>query len=133
MTFLSKDKSQGPDQGLTLAFVAGRVAYAVAVIAAPKQAAGPWLGEAAERGGGRVGARGLVARDALIAIGLGVAARRGQPTRPWLATLVASDLSDIAATVADRANLPQHSAPATVVVAGAAALAGAALYRAADA
>ena len=41
-------------------------------------------------------------------IGLGVAAQRNQPTRPWLAALVASDLSDIGATMADRDNLPER-------------------------
>lgn len=117
---------------LTAGFVFARIAYAVALIVAPKKAAGPWLGDAAERGGGRVAARAMVARDGLISVGLGVAAWRGEPMRPWLAVLVASDLSDIGSTLADRSNLPDRSAPATVAVAGAAALAGAALYRAAD-
>ena len=43
---------------------------------------------------------------------------------------MASDLSDIAATLADRGELPERSAPGTVALAGAAALAGAGLYRA---
>ena len=52
--------------------------------------------------------------------------------RPWLAALVASDLADIGSTLADRDSLPEQSAPGTVVLAGAAAIAGMALYRAAD-
>jgi len=117
---------------LTKGFVLARIAYAAALIVAPKKAGGPWLGTAVERGGGRVAARALVARDGLISAGLGVAAWRREPIRPWLAVLVASDLADIGSTLADRGDLPKRSAPATVAVAGAAALAGVALYRAAD-
>jgi len=120
------------DRKLTIGFSIARIAYAAALIAAPKQFGGPWLGEAVERGGGRVAARALVARDAVISAGLGAAAWRRGPARPWLAALVASDLADIAATLADRDVLPKRSAPGTVVLAGAGALAGAALYRAAD-
>ncbi len=120
------------ERRLTIGFAIGRIAYSAALIIAPGKAGGPWLGEAAERGGGRVAARALVARDALISAGLGFAAWRGEPMRPWLAALVASDLADIGSTLADRDHLPRHSAPGTVVLAGAAAIAGAALHRAAD-
>ncbi len=122
----------GTERQLTIGFAIGRIAYAAAVIVAPKRAGGPWLGDTIERGGGRVAARALVARDALIATGLGVAAWRGEPMRPWLAALVASDLVDIGSTVVDRDDLPERSAPATVVLAGAAAIAGVALFRAVD-
>ncbi len=120
------------DRKLTIGFSIARIAYAAALIAAPKQFGGPWLGDAVERGGGRVAARALVTRDAAISVGLGAAAWRRGPARPWLAALVASDLADIAATLADRGDLPEHSVLGTAVVAGAGALAGAALYRAAD-
>lgn len=116
-----------------LGFAAARIAYAAALIVAPKAAGGPWLGDAVERGGGRVAARALVARDALIATGAGVGALRGQPVRPWLAACVASDFADIAATLADRSALPSRAPLGTVVLAGAAAAAGAALYATADA
>jgi hypothetical protein len=112
---------------LAVAFAAGRVAYAAALIVAPRRAGGPWLGDALERGGGRVAARALVARDALLALGLADAAVRGNSIRPWAAALVASDLTDIAATLADRDELPDQAAVGTVAVAGSAALAGAAL------
>ena len=122
----------GTDRKLMIGFAIARIAYAAALIAAPKKAAGPWLGDAVERGGGRVAARALVARDAVISTGLGMAAWRREPMRPWLAALVASDLADIGSTLADHADLPDQSAPATVLLAGAAAVAGMALYRAAD-
>ena len=115
-----------------IGFAVGRVAYAGALIVAPRQAGGPWLGEAVERGGGRVAARALVARDALIALGLAAAAVTNAPLRPWAAALVASDLADIGATLADREHLPKQAAPGTVAVAGTAALAGAALFAAAE-
>jgi hypothetical protein len=120
------------ERRLALGFAIGRIAYAAALIVAPRNAGGPWLGEAVERGGGRVAARALAARDGLISAGLGFAAWRGEPMRPWLAALVASDLADIGSTLADREHLPRQSAPGTVTVAGAAAIAGAALHRAAD-
>ncbi len=115
-----------------IGFAVGRVAYAAAVIAAPGPAAGMWLGKEVEGGGTRVAARALVARDAFLAIGLADAARRGGATRPWLAALIASDLTDIASTLADRDRLPKQAAPGTVIVAGAAAAIGVALFAAAD-
>jgi hypothetical protein len=116
----------------TLGFAAGRIAYAVAVVVAPKQAAGPWLGDAAQRGGGRVASRGLVARDAFLAVGAAVAALNDQPVRPWLVACIASDVADITATLADREQLPSHAALGTVLVAGAAAAGGARLFAAAE-
>ena len=116
---------------LTIGFAAARVAYAGAVIAAPRAAAGPWLGGAVEGGGGRVAARALVARDAIISAGVAVAARREAAVRPWLAACVASDLADIAATLADRDDLPDRPQPAPWL-AGAAVIAGLGVALAAD-
>jgi len=113
---------------LVAGFAAARIAYAAALIAAPRRFGGPWLGEAAAQGGGRVAARALVARDALIAAGAGASALHGAAVRPWLAACVAADIADIGATLADRGALPPKSAPGTVALAGAAAAAGAALY-----
>jgi hypothetical protein len=102
------------------------------LIAATRSAGRPWLGDAVDLSGGRVAARALVARDALVSAGLTAAALRGSPTRPWLAVLVASDVADMAATIADADDLPDRAVPGTLVLAGSAALAGAALYCAAD-
>ncbi len=115
-----------------LGFAASRVAYAVAVVVAPGPTASVWLGDEVKGGGTRVAARALVARDAFLAIGLADASRRGAATRPWLAALIASDLSDIASTLADRKRLPKQAGPGVVVVAGAAAAIGAAFFAAAD-
>jgi hypothetical protein len=128
-----RERRRADARGLTIGFAATRIAYAAAVVIAPEKAAGPWLGEAVESGGGRAAVRALVARDALLSAGFGIAAACGEPVRPWLAAVVASDVADIASTLADRDHLPEHSAPGTVVLAGAAAVIGIALYCAADA
>ncbi len=101
-------------RNLTLAFAAGRLVFAAALAGAPRATTGTWLGNAADRPGGRVAVRGLVARDAILSAGVALAAARGSATRPWLAACVGSDLSDIAATLADRQGLPDKSAPATM-------------------
>ena len=51
----------------------------------------------------------------------------GPPLRPWLAGSIAGDLSDLAATVAGRDELPKGSATATLVVGGSSALISAAV------
>lgn len=112
---------------LALAFGASRIAYALVLLVAPGRAAGPWLGKAAESGGGRVAARALAVRDGILGAGVVIAAGSGGPTRPILLACAASDVVDMAATVIDRDALPKRSAPATVVVAGGAAAAGIAL------
>ena len=113
-------------------FAASRVAYAVGVAVAPGPTASVWLGDGVESGGTRVAARALVARDAYLAIGLADAARRGGASRPWLAALIASDLSDIVATLADRKRLPKHAGPGVVLVAGGMAAIGAVFFASAD-
>jgi hypothetical protein len=112
---------------LAIAFGAGRIAYAAALVAAPGRAGGPWLGPAAASGGGRVAARALAVRDGALGVGVVAAASSGGAMRPWLAACVVSDLVDMTATWLERDELPERSGPATVVVAGGAAAAGAAL------
>jgi hypothetical protein len=114
------------------AFALARVGYAAAVIAAPRRAGRPWLGDAVDLSGGRVAARALVARDAVISVGAGIAAWRGAATRPWLAAVVASDFADILSTFTDSDDLPDQAVPGTLAAAGSAALMAAALYRAAE-
>jgi hypothetical protein len=117
------------DSAIT-AYAVSRILYGAGLLAAPRRVAASWLGDGLERAAGRVGARALGARDALMAAGLLDARRRGGDPLPWLAGLAASDLADIGATLADRDDLPDHAAPATVVVAGAFCAWGLALARA---
>ena len=115
---------------LAIAFGVSRVAYAVALLASPDRAGGPWLGTATHAGGGRVAARALAVRDGALGAGVIAAVSSGGAAKPWLVACIASDLVDMTATWIERDSLPQRSGPATLVVAGGAAAAGAALAHA---
>ena len=115
-----------------VALLGFRIAYGAALIAAPTRLARRWLGPASERAPTQVPLRGLGAREALIHGGALAAALSDAPLRPWLAASIAGDLTDIAATAAGRAQLPEGSARATLVVAGTSALISAALAAAVD-
>ena len=119
-------------QKLSIAFGASRIAYAVALLAAPERAANPWLGPVTESGGARVAARALAVRDGALGAGVVGAALTGSAARPWLVACIVSDLVDATATWLERDALPERSGPATLVVAGGAAAAGAALALAVD-
>lgn len=108
-------------------YAGARIAYGVALVANPRRTARRWLGDGLDSGAGRVGARALGARDALLSAGLVQALEREHDPLPWLLFLAVSDLVDIGATVADREDLPTHAAPATVVLAGAFCACGLAL------
>jgi hypothetical protein len=104
-----------------------RIAYGAALIATPERLTRRWLGDTAERAGGRVALRALGAREVLLHSGALRAVLQGGSALPWLAASFGGDLSDIASTVAERDGLPAGSARATAVVAGASALATAAV------
>ena len=116
-------------KGAAIGVAAFRVAYGVALAAAPERLGRRWLGAgAAASGPVQVGLRGLAVRDAVVNAGALAAAVRGAPVRPWLAAAMAGDLADLAATVAARRGLPDGSpALAAAVIAGSLALTGAAL------
>jgi hypothetical protein len=111
----------------TIAVLGLRVAYGVALIAAPERLALRWLGPAAGTPPTQVALRGLGAREIVVHGAAIAAAMRDLPLRPFLAASVTGDLADIAATVAGRRGLPDGAAPATLVVAGGSALLTAAL------
>jgi hypothetical protein len=115
-----------------VALLGFRIAYGVGLIATPTRLAGRWLGPASEHAPTQVPLRGLGAREIVIHAGALAAALTGAPLRPWLAGSVAGDLTDIAATAAGRAELPEGSARATLVVAGTSALISAGLAAAVD-
>jgi hypothetical protein len=99
-----------------------RIAYGVALIAAPARLTRRWLGPSGGTDPTKVALRGLGAREILLHTGGLIATVRGDAVRPWLAASVAGDVSDIVATAAGRRGLPDGAAPATLVVAGASAL-----------
>jgi hypothetical protein len=104
-----------------------RVAYGAALIAAPQRLSRRWLGPASRTGPTQVPLRALGARELLLHAGALRAALRGAPLRSWLAASIAGDLTDIAATTAARAELPDGSPAATLAVGGGSALLTAAL------
>ena len=115
------------------AVLALRIAYGAALVAAPERVTKRWLGPGIRAPAATVGARGLGAREvALHSAGL-AAALTGGPVRPWLAASVAGDVSDIAATAAARAGLPDGAAGATLAVAGGSAVLSALVAAALDA
>jgi hypothetical protein len=116
----------------TIAVLGLRVAYGVALIAAPERLALRWLGPAAGTPPAQVPLRGLGAREIVVHGAAIAAATRDLPLRPFLAASVAGDLADIAATVAGRRGLPDGAAPATLAVAGGSALLTAALAAAVE-
>src|SRR3954470_19062125 len=95
-----------------------RLAYGLALVAAPARLTKRWLGATAEGAGTQVAVRGMGAREVLLHAGALRSALQGRPVRPWLAASIAGDLTDIAATVAGRSGLPDRSPGATLAVAG---------------
>lgn len=103
-----------------------RIGYGAGLIAAPSRLGRRWLGPAADAAPTQVPLRALGAREIILHAGAMIAAVRGAPLRPWLAGSIIGDLSDLAATVAGRGELPKGSATATLVVGGSSALISAA-------
>jgi hypothetical protein len=99
-----------------------RIAYGAGLVAAPSRLGRRWLGPAANGAPTQVPLRALGAREMILHAGAIIAAVRGAPLRPWLAGSIVGDLSDLAATVAGRNQLPKGSATATLVVGGSSAL-----------
>jgi hypothetical protein len=95
-----------------------RVAYGVALVAAPAKITRSWLGPAVEGDATQVALRGLGGREVLLH-GFGIAAAlRGKPMLPWLLVSIGGDLSDITATFAGRGGIPDDAPKKTAVVAG---------------
>jgi hypothetical protein len=110
-----------------------RIAYGLALLVAPgKVAGGRWLGPGARQPASTVALRGLGAREVAVH-GIALATLiRGGAVRPWLAASVAGDLADVTAAIISRDGLPDGSAAATTVVAGASAALTAAVAAALD-
>jgi hypothetical protein len=110
------------DRTAAATVLALRVGYGAALIAAPERLARRWLGPDSSRAPAQVPLRALGMRELLIHVGGLAALLRGETVRPWLGASIAGDLTDIAATVAGRSELPAGAASATAVVAGVSAL-----------
>jgi hypothetical protein len=103
----------------TAALLSFRIAYGVALLAAPGKVAGNrWLGPGARQPAAEVALRGLGAREVAVhGIAL-VRFSRGESVRPFLAASIVGDLADIAAALISREGLPDGSPAATAAVAG---------------
>jgi hypothetical protein len=107
-------------------------AVGLGLAAAPRLITGMWLGAAGLTPAANVLARSMGARDAAIGAGLLAAIERGGSQRAWLTAGVAADAADLAATVAQREQLPPRSVPLIVLAAGAGIAMGAYALAAAD-
>ncbi len=116
----------------TVTFAAGRIAFGLALIALPERVGASWLGAAGEQPAVHVALRGLGARDIGLAAGAAWAAGRDGAVKPWLLAAVGGDLADLAATLAAGDAVPLRARRGTLALAGASALAGAALAAAVE-
>jgi hypothetical protein len=109
-----------------------RIAYGAGLLAAPGRMARRWLGASADTAPTQIPLQGLGTREIVLHCGAIIAACRDSALRPWLAASIAGDLTDVAATVARRGELPDGSARATVLVGGGSALISALLAAAVE-
>jgi hypothetical protein len=109
---------------LAFAHAATRASLGGAMLFAPRLSARPWLGEAVERGGGRVAMQAFAVRDLALGLGMLRALSRGEPVRHWFRLGVAFELVDAGATVLNRRELPDGPIPDAIAVLGAFGLGG---------
>lgn len=114
-------------RGAAAAVLGLRIAYGAGLILAPARLAQRWLGPESSTAPTQVPLRGLGTREIVLHAGALAAALAKAPLRPWLLASIAGDLTDVAATVIGRDQLPAGSAQATVVVGGGSALISGAL------
>jgi len=109
----------------------GRIGFGTGLVLAPGALAGAWVGDAADRPGGRVLAMAMGARDLAIGIGtLQSAGRRGG--RAWLRAGIVADAADLLATLRTRDFLPAAAVPPVAALAAASVLLGAWLQHTLD-
>jgi hypothetical protein len=111
----------------TRVFAAARIAYGAGLLVAPGPVGGGWIGGDAQRPATRVALRALGIRDIALSAGALVTAADADRRRPWLWATVGSDCVDVIATVAAGGALSDRARVGTALLAGSAALAGAAL------
>lgn len=112
--------------GLSAAYGLARVGFGVFASSAPERLGRSWVGDDAARPGATVILRALGFRDIALGAGITEASLRGKPER-WLAVSMLSDLGDVAATLIGQDQIDSRGVKITSAVAGAGALAAAAL------
>jgi hypothetical protein len=102
----------------------GRLAFGVAMMAAPERVGRSWVGADGAKPGPSVVMRSFGAREVLLGfLGAHVVSRPGVGRRT-VAALALMDLVDLAGTLAARRSLPAAGVAAVAGVAGPAAVAG---------
>jgi hypothetical protein len=115
---------------VAIALGAGRVAFGVAMLAAPAPITRAWVG--ADGAPSTVLIRCLAGRDIVIGAGLVLTVARGGDPTTWLAGGVLADTVDGVSTLAAGDDIPRNGRIATAALAGGAALLGALLASAVD-
>lgn len=116
-----------------MAMGAGRAAFGVAMLLAPRMVGRSWVGEAADGPGGKTLVRAVAVRDLALGAGMLVALQRERPVRGWIEAGVVADLGDTAATLLAFGQLPPLGRMVTLLLAGGSAVAGAWAVSALDA
>jgi hypothetical protein len=83
-----------------------RIAFGAGLMLAPRAMASGWSGGDAVRGGGRVLAVALGARDLALGLGTLRALKAGGPARDWLLAGALADGADLLGSLALRRSLP---------------------------
>jgi hypothetical protein len=83
-----------------------RIAFGLGLMLAPRQMASGWSGGAAVRGGGRILAVALGARDLALGLGTLRALKAGAGEREWLLAGALADGADLVGSLALRDSLP---------------------------
>jgi hypothetical protein len=117
---------------LALLNARGRMAIGAALALAPRLAGPMWVGDDGDRPAVKVLARSLGARDVALGLGLAVALDRGAPVRGWLEGAALADTADFVGALLAGDSIPASKRRGVLLVAGASAIACAALARALD-
>lgn len=112
---------------LTLAFATGRGLFGVGLVAVPERLASGWIPDDHSRPQTQMIVRGIGGRDIALAGGTVRAVLSEEDTRPWLLAAVASDTSDILASLLAGDALPGGAKKGTLALAGVAVGCGVAL------
>ena len=112
---------------LTLAFAAARGLFGVGLLAVPERLASGWIPDDHSRPQTQMIVRGIGGRDIALAGGTVKAVAGDEDVRPWLLAAVASDGSDILASLLAGDALPGRAKLGTLALAGLALACGVAL------
>ena len=115
---------------LTLAFAAARGLFGVGLLAVPGRIASGWIPDDHSRSQTQMIVRGVGGRDIALAGGTVNALAADEDVRPWLLAAVASDGSDILASLLAGDALPGRAKKGTLALAGVALACGVALVAA---